>query len=53
MSGAAKFFILLAVAAVIIGIYESDPPVNKGEEIMAILVICGMLYFWMENKRSA
>lgn len=53
MSGPAKFFILLAVAVVIVGLYESDQPVNTGEEILTILVICGMIYFWMENKRSA
>lgn len=53
MSGEAKFFILLAVAVVIVCIYGASPPINKGEIFMAVVVVCGILYFWLENKRSA
>ena len=52
MGGTAKFFIMLVVAFVVAWIFESDPPVNKGAEIMTILVICGMVYFFLWNKRG-
>lgn len=48
-----KVVLLIAVAAIIAGVYEANPPVNTMEELLTIGVICGLLYFWMQNKRES
>ena len=57
MRGEIEFIILAVIAVGIIWIYESCPRVNKGEEIMSVLVVCALVHFWIsrmpdENKNN-